>query len=231
MGNVNLKFNGKVLSDERVREGSIILKVRCETVVKVPTNSEELKTGLISKTELLPGVIIAETLTVVRDGGCLTSILNMNDEEVSLLLPVVELEECEGEFNTIQVDTFTAQGVVSREDRLRQLRKRIRTDHLNNQEKRAIMNICEYYNEIFRLPGDKLTTTTAIEHAIPTPGIYPCRGIASRNYPIPEALKGELQDIIDQMLHDKIIRHSTSPWNSPIILVKKKEDASEKEKW
>jgi hypothetical protein len=33
------------------------------------------------------------------------------------------------------------------------------------------------------------------------------------------------------MLEDKIIRHSTSPWNSPIILVKKKEDASGKEKW
>ena len=33
------------------------------------------------------------------------------------------------------------------------------------------------------------------------------------------------------MLRDKIIRHSTRPWNSPIILVKKKEDASKKEKW
>jgi len=75
-----------------------------------------------------------------------------------------------------------------------------------------------------------ITTTTAIEHAIPTPGIDPCRGIASRNYQIPEALKGELQSIVNQMLRDKIIRHSSSPWNSPIILVKKKEDAS-KEKW
>jgi hypothetical protein len=33
------------------------------------------------------------------------------------------------------------------------------------------------------------------------------------------------------MLCDKIIRHSNSPRNSPIILVKKKEDASKKEKW
>jgi hypothetical protein len=91
------------------------------------------------------------------------------------------------------------------------------------------MNICEYY-DIFRLPWDNLTTT-AKEHTIPTPGIDPCRGIASRNYLIPEALKGELQNIIVQMLHDKIIRHLNSPWNSPIILVKKKEDASKKEKW
>jgi hypothetical protein len=72
---------------------------------------------------------------------------------------------------------------------------------------------------------------TAIQHAIPTPGTDLCRGRASRNYQIPEALKGELQGINDQMLQDKIIRHSDSPWNSPIILVKKKEYASKKEKW
>jgi hypothetical protein len=33
------------------------------------------------------------------------------------------------------------------------------------------------------------------------------------------------------MLRDKIIRHSNSPSNSPVILVRKKEDASKKEKW
>jgi hypothetical protein len=154
----------------------------------------------------------------------------MNDE-VSLSLPIVDLEECEIESNAIQVNTFVAQGAVMREDRLRELRNRIRTDHLNDQERRAIMNICEYYNDIYKLPGDNLTTTTASEHAIPTPGIDPFRGIASRNYQIPEALKDELQRIIDQMLCDKIIRHSNSPWNSPVILVRKKEDASKKEKW
>jgi len=37
--------------------------------------------------------------------------------------------------------------------------------------------------------------------------------------------------MVNQMLRDKIIRRSSSPWNSPIILVKKKEDASKKEKW
>ena len=139
----------------------------------MPTKSEELKVGLICKTELLPGIIMAETLTVVGEGGCLTSILKMNDEEISLSLPIVDLEECEIETNTIQVDTSVAQGAVTREDRLRELRRRIRTDHLNEQERRAIMNICEYYNDIFKLRGDHLTTTTSIEHAIPTPGDRP----------------------------------------------------------
>ena len=47
------------------------LKASCETVVKVPTNTEELKVRLVSKTELLPGIVMDETVTVVREGGCL----------------------------------------------------------------------------------------------------------------------------------------------------------------
>jgi hypothetical protein len=90
------------------------------------------------------------------------------------------------------------------------------------------MNVCEYFNDIFILLGNKLTMTTAIEHAIPTPGLDPCSGISSRNYQIPKALNAELQGIIDPMLHDNIIRHSNSPWNLPVTLVKKKEDASRK---
>jgi hypothetical protein len=129
MGDVRLKFDDRVLSDKQVKAINIVLKARCETVVKVPTNSKELKVGLISKTELLPGIIMAETITAVREGGCLTSLLNMNDEEVSLSLPVVGLEECEIDSNTIQVDTFVAQGAITREVRLRELRQIIR-EHL-----------------------------------------------------------------------------------------------------
>jgi hypothetical protein len=206
---VRLQFDDKVSTDETGNPISIILKAKCETVLKVPMKSKDLKVGLISKTELLPGVCMAETLSVVREGGCLTSILNMN-EDVSLSLPLVNLEECNIEYNAIEVDIFLVQGAVTREDRLPELRQRIRTDHLNDQKRRAIMSICEYYNDTFRLPGDNVTTTTAIEHAIPTPGIDPCRGIASRNYQIPEALKDELQSIVNQMLRDKIIRHSSS---------------------
>lgn len=88
---------------------------------------------------------------------------------------------------------------------------------MNDAEGRSILKICQGYNDIFCLPGDELTTTTAAEHAIPTPGIDPCRGITSRNYRIPEALKDELAQITDKMLKDEIIKHSTSPWNSPII--------------
>jgi hypothetical protein len=146
----------------------------------------------------------------------------MNDE-VSVSLPVVDLQVCEIETNPTQVDNFVTQGTVTLVGRLRELQKRIRTDYLNDHKRRAIMNICE-------LPGGRLNTTPAVEYAVPTPGMDPCTGKASRNYHIPKELRGELQEITDKMLRDMIIRYSSSPLKSPILLVKKKEDASRKEK-
>lgn len=48
-----MTFDDRVLPDKQVKEMNTILKASCETVVKVPTNSEELKVGSIRKTELL----------------------------------------------------------------------------------------------------------------------------------------------------------------------------------
>jgi hypothetical protein len=229
MGKVRVKFDTDVEVDKEVKTVYVTVKPRSETIVSLPTDSPELKTGVLGKRELIPGVIVAETLVTVHEGTCLTSILNTNDREVKLRLPTIGLEDYQEE--ATQITVVNTAGVHSAEDRLRELRERIRVEHLNDLERRSIVRICKDYNDIFHLSGDTLTTTTAAEHAIPTPGIDPCRGIASRNYRIPEALKGELNRIIDKMLKDQIIRHSTSPWNSPIILVKKKEDASGKQKW
>lgn len=88
MGDIIVRFGDREVSEEQVNETSIVLKARCETIVKVPTNSEEQKSGLISKTELLPGIFMAETVTIVREGGCLTSIVNTTEGEVTMSLAI-----------------------------------------------------------------------------------------------------------------------------------------------
>ena len=65
MCDTKLKLLVKILSENQFKGMSIVLKAMCETVVKVLTHSGELKFWLISKTELLPGFVMAETLTVV----------------------------------------------------------------------------------------------------------------------------------------------------------------------
>ena len=85
--------------------------------------------------------------------------------------------------------------------------------------------------DVFKLPGNKLSSTSAIKHYIPTPTVPVNRAITLRNYRIPEHYQKEVDTQIQQMLKDEIIQPSQSPWNFPILVVPKKLNASEVRKW
>ena len=83
----------------------------------------------------------------------------------------------------------------------------------------------------FHLPSEKLTCTSTIEYAIPTPNIDPHRAINLRSYRLPRIHKEEIMRQTEKMLADGIIQHSSRPWNFPILVVPKKLDSSGKTKW
>jgi len=115
--------------------------------------------------------------------------------------------------------------------RLSRLRELLRTDHLNDEDRVSLVKICEEYHDIYHFSGDTLTCTTAAEHAISTHTIDPSMAITIKSYRIPKINKEEVRRQIEQMLKDDIIQPSTSPWNSPILVIPKKADASGKQKW
>jgi hypothetical protein len=107
----------------------------------------------------------------------------------------------------------------------------LNADHLNCEERNSILSLCEEYNDLFHLPGDKLTCASTIEHASATPTVDPHRAINVRPHRIPEIYKEEVQKQIEQILADGIIQNSSSPWNAPLLVVPKKADSSGKIKW
>ena len=194
--------------------------------MRLPTKSKGL--GVISKSKLAPGVYLAEALTEGVNGYCVPSIVNTSEEDVTVEIPLVDLEEIENDGSEKALIFSTS--VVEIDNRLCKLRNELRTDHLNSEEKLSLVKICEEYNDVFYLPGDKLTFTTAAEHAIPTPAIDPTRGINTKPYRIPEVHREEVQKQTKEILIDGIIEPSTSPWNSPILVIPKKADASGRKK-
>jgi len=67
--------------------------------------------------------------------------------------------------------------------------ERLRTDHLN-EEKRSLLELCFDYQDVFYLPGDRLSSTNAVKHTIPLePGVTP---INTRPYRLPENQKEEV---------------------------------------
>jgi hypothetical protein len=55
MGKVALKFDKERQPEKSDNEFWVVLKPRCETIVKLQTRSRELETGLIDRTEIAPG--------------------------------------------------------------------------------------------------------------------------------------------------------------------------------
>ena len=76
------------------------------------------------------------------------------------------------------------------------------------------------YQDIFEIPTG-LPPSRSKEHSIPLhPGTSP---ISVRHYRYPQPKKNEIEKLVAKMLQAGIIKPSTSPYSSPMLLVKKKE--------
>ena len=64
--------------------------------------------------------------------------------------------------------------------------------------------------------------TGVVQHQIPT---QVCSPIKQRQYRLAQSLKPVVQQQLQEMLHAGVITPSVSPWSSPVVLVKKKDDS------
>jgi hypothetical protein len=77
------------------------------------------------------------------------------------------------------------------------------------------------YADIFAEPHGLLPARRHDHHIHLLPGTAP---IAASPYHYPQLLKDEIERICDEMLAQRIIRESTSPFSSPVLLVKKQDE-------
>ena len=76
------------------------------------------------------------------------------------------------------------------------------------------------YISVFHKPHG-LPPSRSHDHAIPLlPGVSPMK---VRPYRYPFSYKTEIEKIVSDLLQEGLIQHSTSPFSSPVILVKKKD--------
>jgi hypothetical protein len=206
--------------DKEVR--TITLKRRSETIVQVPVDCEDgQKEGLIEKREIKEGIYVASSLTTVKKGYALTSILNTNDREVEIPEPRLKLARNEDEPRDSRV-------TQKYRDRGKEVLEKLRLEHLNSEEKRTLEDTCLEFQDIFHLPGEELTATNATTHSITVvPGTAP---INIKPYRLPEAQKAEIEKQVDKLLGEGVIEESDSLWNSPLLVVPKKINASGEEK-
>jgi hypothetical protein len=109
---------------------TITLQKRSEIIVKIPVDAEDnQREGLLEKCELKNGVFVATSLTTVKNGYVLTSILNTNEQEVKIPEPKLK----QNRVPKMSVDT--GKGVTQRvKDRRKEVLTKHRLENLNKEE-------------------------------------------------------------------------------------------------
>ncbi|XP_057658512.1 uncharacterized protein LOC130895308 [Diorhabda carinulata] len=186
---------------------------------------------VIIPSQNIDNLYFPETITIAKNGFAKTEIINRSDKRVEIIikdrLKVIPLT------NTIKQNYnfyYTEDILQNRYSKNHEenIQNFIRTEHLNEEEKEAILKLYNDFKDIFHKDKDNLTFTNEIKHEIKTLDEVP---VHTKSYRYPYIHKEEVQRQIKKMLDDGIIRPSSSPWSSPVWIVPKKTDASNKQKW
>ena len=90
---------------------------------------------------------------------------------------------------------------------------------LSIHQKDKLKALLTRFSNVFSCAGEPLGQTTVVKHDIEVTG-FPIR---QRTCRLPVALKEVVHQEVQGMLSSGVIRPSSSPWNSPLVLIKKKD--------
>lgn len=204
---------------------------RCEIVAKIPVECKPgITEGIMEKQEIYDGVYVASAIVKINEGKVLTSVLNVNEKEIEIICPIIKVKEIEeSSENKLNLPRVNVNIVKKPKDRGEEVLNQLRLEHLCKEERKLLEATCYEFQDIFHLPGDKLSYTNAIKHSIVVePGTQP---INSRPYRLPETQKEEVDRQVKKLIEEGVLEESQSPWNSPMLVVPKKLDASGVQKW
>lgn len=200
------------------QKDTICIPARSEKIISVIFDSNEEQICLAK--EIRHGVHVGNCIVKpVNNIGTISILntLNTNVELKTINLIIAPMS---------QYEILKIESNGENESRINKLLERIDFKNLNNEELNSIKQILCDYNEIFYLEGDKLTHTDTVTHKIDIiPGSKP---INCRPYRLPMTQRQEIDKQITKMLEEGIISPVNSAYNSPILVVPKKNTSDEK---
>lgn len=111
-------------------------------------------------------------------------------------------------------------------DRAERIFNKLDLRNSSESERKYIKNICKEFQFQFYLEGDMLKSTDVIKHHIK---LIPNAGIVNvRQYRIPQAHREVLKEIVEDYERQGIIEKCQSVYNSPALIVSKKDEVGGK---
>jgi hypothetical protein len=213
-----IRLQGK--HGEKGNKGETEATTKVGECSKNPDQAGAPKVGIVRKQEIT-GVFLVEALIKVLDEYVMTSTLNTNESKIEIEEPIIEIEE-------VDLDQEVDQGCINYEDR-EVILDQLRLDHLNSEERNLLIETCLTYTDIFYLPVDRLISTNMTRHLVRLEAGVEL--VCTRQYRLPEGQKLEVKKQVEKLKSEGIIEESSSLWNSPLLVVVKKMDASRIQKF
>ena len=94
---------------------------------------------------------------------------------------------------------------------------------LDSHQQQELYTFLLGFTDVFAFTNAELGRTDKLQHAITTETKHPIRSPARR---MPVVHKEEVQQLIQDMLARNVIQPSTSPWSSPVVIVRKKDGSA-----
>lgn len=220
---------------------NVFLPAKTQTIFRVQCTEAKLKDGII---EPVPSLYSEEQLVgakcVVKShyGKTVYQIMNPTDNDLQLkrnqvvglwepLSDDIRIEGFEVDGTTVDAqpsdgrksNTIHATDSVNPSEILNDLGISMTNSDLTTDQKNKLMEFLAQNKLVFARDTNELGTTDLHFHRIDTGDAKP---VHQRFYRTSPAHKAEIDKQIQDMLKADIIEPSTSPWASPVVLVKKK---------
>ncbi|GBO06588.1 Retrovirus-related Pol polyprotein from transposon 297, partial [Araneus ventricosus] len=161
------------------------------------------------------GVLVAATLVDLEMEAIPVRVLNLNNklkildkgDLIATCEPVVDIVACPQEFSGAQHLQSTLENLQI----------------LNEEQRTAVRKLLNEFQDLFSICNADVGRCNMTQHRINT-GDHP----PIKQYPrhLPLARKEEAEHLVKEMVENGIIEESSSPWASPIVLVKKKDGST-----
>lgn len=196
--------------------GKYFIPPRCEVLKRLHFGNIEDSVTLAQ--EIQHGVfcangIISTNYPYVKIMNTLDETVQISNDFIPKLVPISNYE------------VFNINKSANNTHRKQALLNELKLNITDTKLKGKLENLFEEFSDVFALTDDELTENNFYKQTIhlndPSPTYI-------KNYRIPEAQKHEMEIQVRNMLKNKIIQNSVSPYNNPILLVPKKSATGDK---
>ena len=168
---------------------------------------------------------VARALVEPRNGKVPVRLLNPKPEMVVLSenVQVGTIESVDMPTQEIIANTSTTRGKAnSKGDEFLWKIVEASGTELDTEKKEQFFVLLAEYADVFATSSSDFGRTSKLKHEIHTGDNSPVRQAARR---LPPHRRQEVKKLLDGMLKDKVVQPSKSPWASPIVLVRKKDNS------